>query len=115
MPLGRAASRKPTAEDLKEPWPTDEQMAAGLASLGALDRAQIEAETEALLVEHWPLVRRLADVLVERKVISARRTRRLLYKALRKELRRARTVAEKDRRNQQAWAAETRKALGQVA
>jgi len=113
--LGRAASRKPTPEDFKEPPTTDEQMAAGLAHLGGLDRAQIEATTEALLSEHWPLVRRLADVLVECKVISARRARRLLYKALRKELRRARTVAEKDRRNHRAWAAEMHKALGQVA
>ena len=113
--LGRTASRKPTPEDLKEPWPSDEQMAASLASLGGLDRMQIEVSTEALLSEHWPLVRRLADVLVELKVISARRTRRLLYKAQRKELRRARTVAEKDRRNQKAWAAEVRGALGRVA
>jgi hypothetical protein len=79
--LGRAASRKPTPEDFKEPPTTDEQMASGLAHLGGLDRAQIEASTEALLADHWPLVRRLADVLVERKVISARRARRLLYKA----------------------------------
>ena len=50
-------------------------------------------------------VRRLADALLERKVISARRARSLLYKAQRKELRRARIVAEKDHRNQQAWAA----------
>ena len=113
--LGRAASRKPTPEDFKEPPTTDEQMASGLAHLGGLDRVQIEASTEALLADHWPLVRRLADVLLERKELSARCTRRLLYKTQRKELRRARTVAEKDRRNQQAWAAETRKALGQVA
>jgi hypothetical protein len=83
--------------------------------LGDLDRAQIDASTEDLLTDHWPLVRRLAQVLVERKEISGRRTRQLLFRAQRKELRRARAVAEKDRRNQQTWAAEIRQALGRVA
>jgi hypothetical protein len=112
---GRATSRKPTLEDLKEPWPTDEQMTAGLVFLGDLDRAQIDASTEDLLTNHWPLVRHLAQVLVERKEISGRRARQLLFRAQRKELRRARAVAEKDRRNQQTWAAEIRQALGRVA
>lgn len=103
--LGRATSRNPAPEDLKEPWPTDARMAQGLAFLGGLDLASVEAATEALLADHWPLVRRLADALLERKVISARRARRLLYKAKRKDLRRARIVTEKDYRNQQAWVA----------
>jgi hypothetical protein len=34
---------------------------------------------------------------------------------MRKDLRRSRIVAEKDRRNQQAWGAEFRRALGQAA
>jgi hypothetical protein len=68
-----------------------------------------------LLCAYWPLVRVLADVLVERKVVSGRHARQILFGALRKDLRRWRTVAETDRRNQQAWAAELRQALGQVA
>jgi hypothetical protein len=38
-----------------------------------------------------------------------------LFRALRKDLRRSRIVAEKDRRNQQAWGGEFRRALDQVA
>ena len=34
--LGRATSRNPAPEDLKEPWPTDARMAEGLAFLGGL-------------------------------------------------------------------------------
>jgi len=52
---------------------------------------------------------------VERKEISGRCCRRLLLRAMRKDLRRSRAVAEKDRRNQQAWGAEFRRALGRVA
>jgi hypothetical protein len=48
----------------------------------------------------------MAQALVERKEISSRRIRRILLRALRKDLRRSRAVAGKDRRNQQAWAAE---------
>lgn len=48
-------------------------------------------------------------------MLSARRTRRLPYKAQRKNLRRWRIVEEEDRRNQQDWAAEMRGALGKVA
>jgi hypothetical protein len=61
------------------------------------------------------LVRRLARALVERKEIPGRRARQILFRALRKDLRRSRIVAEEDRRNQQAWGAEFRRALGQVA
>ena len=57
----------------------------------------------------------LADALVERKVVSGRRARQILFGALRMELRRSRVVAEMDRRNQQAWAAELRRALDRVA
>jgi hypothetical protein len=60
-------------------------------------------------------VRRLARALVERREIPARRCRQILFRALRKDLRRARIVAERDRRNQQAWDAEFRRTLGLVA
>jgi hypothetical protein len=49
------------------------------------------------------------------KVVSGRRARQILFGAYRKQFRRWRIVAEKDRRNQQAWAPELRRALGQVA
>jgi len=71
-----------------------------------LDRAELEAATEKLLCDYWPLVRRLARALVERKEISARGCRRILFAAMRRDLRRSRAVAEKDRRNQAAWSAE---------
>ena len=77
-------------------------------------QAALEAATEKLLWEYWPLVRRLARALVEHKEISARSCRRLLLAAMRKDLRRSRAVAEKDRRHQQAWGAELRQALGRV-
>jgi len=57
----------------------------------------------------------LAQALVERKEISGRRARQILFRALRKDLRRPRTVAEKDRRNQVVWSAELRRALGRAA
>ena len=60
-------------------------------------------------------MRRLAQALVERKEISAMCCRRILFTAMRKDLRRSRTVAEKDRRNQVAWSAELQAALGRVA
>jgi len=115
--LGRASSCKPTPEILQKPVITDERKADDFARLAGLDLAQVEAATEELLKlnAHWPLVRALAEALVERKVVSGRRARRILFRALRKDLRRSRTVAEKDRRNQQAWSAELRRALGQVA
>jgi len=75
----------------------------------------LEAAAEKLLTAYWPLVRRLAQVLVERREISGRRARQILFRALRKEQRRWRVVAEWDRRNQRAWAAELRRALGQAA
>ena len=109
--LGRTTSRQPTPEDLRKPWPADEQKARDYARLGGFDLAAIEATTEKLLSDHWPLVRRLADALLERKVLSGRRIRRLLYRAQRKEMRRAQVLAEKDRRGQQVWAAEMRTAL----
>jgi hypothetical protein len=113
--LGRASSCKPTPELLKTPLVTDERKAQDFAQLAGLDLTQVEAATEKLISDHWPLVRVLADVLVERKVVSGRRARQILFRALRKDPRRRRIVAEKDRRNQQAWAAELRQALGQVA
>lgn len=113
--LGRASSRKPTPEDLQTPLYTDDQMAHDYALLGGLNRAELEAATEKLLCAYWPLVRRLARALVERKEISGQRCRRILFRALRKDLRRSLIVAEKDRRNQAAWSAELRWALGRVA
>lgn len=113
--LGRASSCKPTPEMLQKPLYTDEQKARDYAQLAGLDLAQVEAATKELLSAHWPLVRSLADALVERKVLSARRARQILFRALRKDLRRWRAVAETDRRNQQAWGAELRRALGRVA
>jgi hypothetical protein len=112
--LGRASSRKATPEDLKTPWPSDDQTARDYSLLAGLDRAALEAATEKLLVAYWPLVRRLARALVERKEISARGCRPILFAALRKDLRRSRGVAEKDRRNQQAWSAELRRELSRV-
>jgi len=44
--------------------------------------------------------------------MSGRRARQILFRALRKDMRRSRTLAEKDRRNQQAWRAELRQVLG---
>ena len=113
--LGRASSCKPTPERLKAPPVTDEQRAHDFAQLAGLVLAQVEAAAEKLLSAHWPLVRALADVLVERKVVSGRRARQILFRALRKDLRRPRTVAEKDRRNQVVWSAELRRALGRAA
>jgi hypothetical protein len=107
--LGRAASRKPTPEDFQKPPESDERRAKDYAYLGGFDLSEIEAATGQLLIDHWPLVRRLADVLLERKVMSGRSVRSLLYKAQRRQLRRARTVAEQDRRNQLVWAAERRR------
>jgi hypothetical protein len=113
--LGRASSCKPTPEMLRKPWPNDEQRAHDFALLGCLNRVELETAAEELLSAHWPLVRVLAEALVERKVIAGRRCRQILFRALRKDLRRWRIVAEKDRRNQQAWGAEFRRALGRVA
>lgn len=101
--LGRASSCKPTPELLKKPSYTDEQKSKDYAMLANLDLAEAEAATKELLSAHWPLVRRLADALIARKEISGRRCRQILFKALRKNLRRARALAEKDRRNHQEF------------
>lgn len=101
--LGRASSCKPTAELLKRASYTDEQKSKDYAMLTNLDLAEAEAATKEMLFAHWPLVRRLADALVARKEISGRRCRQILFKALRKNLRRARDLAEKDRRNHQEF------------
>lgn len=113
--LGRASSRKPTPELLKTPLVTDERKARDLAQFAGLDLAQVEAAAEELLCAHWPLIRALAEALVEHKVVSGRRARQILFGTYRKQFRRWRIVAEKDRRNQHAWAAEFRQALGWVA
>jgi len=108
LSLGRASSCKPTPEMSRTPLCTDEQRADDFAQLAGLDLAQVEAAAEELLCAHWPLVRVMADALVERKVVSGRRARQILFAAYRKDLRRWRIVAETDRRNQQAWGAEFR-------
>ena len=87
--LGRASSRKRRPEDV-DPWPSDEQKAHDYSLLAGFDRAELEAATEKLLCAYWPLVRRLARALVERKVISGRHCRRILITAMRKDLRRSR-------------------------
>jgi hypothetical protein len=74
-----------------ENWYTDAHKASDLSQLAGLDLAQVNAAAEELLCAHWPLVR-----------------------ALQKDLRRCRIVAEKDRRSQQAWAAALRRALGRL-
>jgi hypothetical protein len=48
-------------------------------------------------------------------VVSGRRARQILFRAYRKQFRHWRIVAEEDRRNQQAWAAQLRQALDRVA
>jgi hypothetical protein len=78
----------------------------------ASEGLELEAATEKLICDYWPLVRRLGHALVERREISARGCQRILFAAMRKNLRRSRAVAEKDRRNQVAWSAELRRELG---
>jgi hypothetical protein len=75
------------------------------------DLAEIEAFVTTLLIDFAPLVRRLAAVLMERKSMSARACRRVLFKAMRKDLRRAKIVAEKDRRAQAAFTLERKQAI----
>jgi len=108
---GRASACKPTPELLKTPSCTDEKKSRDYAMLANLDLAEVEAATQELLSAHWPLVRRLADALVERKEISGRRCRQILFNALRKNLRRARALAERDRRNHQEFQRVFRAAL----
>jgi len=109
--LGRASSRKPTPEMLEKPWPTDEQRAHDFALLGGLDLPELEAATEKLLCAYWPLVRRLAQALVVRKEVSRRRAGQILLRAMRKDLRRARALAERDRREQEAFTVTFQNAL----
>jgi len=106
---------QPTPEMLKTTPVTYVQRAHDYALLGGLDLPALQAATEKLLSDYWPLVRCLAQALVERKEISGRYCRRLLFTAMRKDLRRSRIVAEKDRRYQVAWRAELRRELGTVA
>ena len=108
---GRASSRKPTPEDFQTPVYTDEQRAHDYALLGGLDRAALESATEKLLSDYWPLVRRLGRALLEPKVLGASRCRQILFRALQKDLRRARALQERDRREQEAFAVILQKAL----
>jgi hypothetical protein len=66
-------------EDFLEPLYTDDQKARDYALITGLDRAELEAATEKLLCAYWPLLRSLAAVLVERKVVSGRRARQILF------------------------------------
>lgn len=85
---------------------SDKEWVSGLKLLGGdqFDLAEIERFTTQLLTDYQPLTRRLAGVLLERKVLTGRQVRRILLKALKKDLRRAKIVAEKDRREQAAFA-----------
>jgi hypothetical protein len=113
--LGRASSCKPTPEDLKTPWPSDDQTARDYSLLAGLDRAELEAATEKLLCAYWPLVRRLARALVSAKRSPAAAADGCCSQRCPRNLRRSRAVAEKGWRNQEAWAAELRRALRRVA
>jgi hypothetical protein len=107
---GRASSHLPAPGEKSI---SDEEHIAAFKLLGGdhFDLAEIERFTTALLFDYMPLVRRLAAALLERKSISARRCRQILFRAMKKDLRRARIVAEKDRRAQAAFAAVLRKEL----
>lgn len=108
---GRASSRKPTPQDFQTPLYTDQQRAHDYALLGGLDRAALEATTEKLLCAYWPLVRCLGQALLEPKVLNARRCRQILFRAMRRDLRRSRALQEQDRRAHKAFAAIFQKAI----
>jgi hypothetical protein len=50
--------------------------------------AEVEADTEKLLLSCWPLVQRLAQAAVRRKAVSSA-AHGILFRAMRKDLRRA--------------------------
>lgn len=110
--LGRASSVKLTPAMLEKPPLTDDQISSDYASLAGIELASLETIAQELLAEYWPLVRALAARLVERREIPARRARQILFRALRKDHRRTRTLAEADRRRQQETARILREAVG---
>jgi len=72
-----------------------------MRELGAeVTAEQLFGETEALLDQHWPVIRHLADYLVLRKTLDFRQCVRIFYKAEKKEARRAAAIQERDRRGQ---------------
>ena len=110
---GRASSHLPPPGEKSE---TDQQQIDQIQPVMVLgdpdfDLDEIEQFVTQLLFDYMPLVRRLAAALVERKVLTARRCRQILFRALRKDLRRARALAERDRREQQAFAVMFQKEL----
>jgi hypothetical protein len=60
--------------------------------------AQLFAETEALLDQHWPVIRHLADCLILRRTLDFRQCLRIVYGAQRKQARRFAALREQDRR-----------------
>jgi hypothetical protein len=107
---GRASNRLPPPGDQSL---SDERQIADLKLLGGahFDLDEIEQFVTAMLFDYMPLVLRLAAALVEHRVLTARRCRQILFRALRKDLRRARALAERDRREQAAFAVTFQKEL----
>jgi hypothetical protein len=108
---GRTSNRMPPPDAIPI---SDQERIDSYMHIGGphYDLAEIEAFVTTLLTDFAPLVRRLAAVLLERKSMSARACRRVLFKAMKKDLRRAKIVAEKDRRAQAAFALERKQAIG---
>jgi len=86
---GRVIYNRGTPGD-SAPIQPDREIADSFGCVAAVDVSEIERATRTTIADHWPMVRRLADELIERKVLSGRRARQILYKAQRKEMRRAR-------------------------
>jgi hypothetical protein len=99
--LGRASARRRGPIELETPSRSDAEVSSDYARLAGVELSRVETAALELLAEYWPLVRALAARLVERKVISGRRTRQILFRGLRKDVRRARALAQADRRRQQ--------------
>jgi hypothetical protein len=103
--LGRVVySRgKPGAEP-SPPWMSrDDKVVENFSELAGV--GNLEPKTADVIAENYSLVRRLAEELLVRKVISGRRGRQILLRAQRKELRRVRAMKERDRRNYEATVA----------
>jgi len=109
--LGRASARRRGPIELETPSRSDAEVSSDYARLARVELSRVETAALELLAEYWPLVRALAARLVERKVISGRRTRQVLFRALRKDLRRARALAQADRRRQRETERKLREAF----
>jgi hypothetical protein len=97
-----------------EPSLSDEEQIADFAVLGGghFDVGEVEAFVTRLLDDFRPLVRRLTDELLRARVLSARRVRQVLFRAMRKDWRRARALQERDRREQARSRAVLKTAVG---